>query len=304
MSFWSEAHLDLQDALNSTIWTESPKVQERIQPYGSTWSFGCIGAQQAMREARKLPWVPDVVGVEWRSPAALLIVGSAYGPFLGGPSLPGQISPEHYVRDGLSGFQRQFLNKVIATRPYYARVADLASNVVPDARRIALFDLCRVSFVEYAQNRERGGDRVVRLAPNLYQQYVEHGDQQNWLWERIEGSNANSVVALGVIAEHGLLRLFSSRLHHVRIHDSVEVDIVFRPSENVKWAQRHAHRLRRFQDRLAMPAPPFWVVTGITDAGVTRTWHVGTVAHPTGAWGSWRSLNNATVRAIYGVGRQ
>ena len=72
MAFWALRNIDTRDALNEAMWAESPDVQATIQPYRDDWRVGEIGAQQAMRAPRRLPWVPDLVGVNWRSERKLL----------------------------------------------------------------------------------------------------------------------------------------------------------------------------------------------------------------------------------------
>src|SRR4051812_5757715 len=84
MEFWAADALAQEDAINDAIWTRSPAVQREVQPPVQVRLKG-VGAQQAMLlENRVLPWVPDLLGARWREPSAILIVGSAYSPFISG----------------------------------------------------------------------------------------------------------------------------------------------------------------------------------------------------------------------------
>ena len=53
------------------------------------------------------------------------------------------------------------------------------------------------------------GDRVVLDAPLIFEIYAENDHSRQWTWNRLTAGRAGRVVALGTIAEHGLLRLFA-----------------------------------------------------------------------------------------------
>lgn len=214
MAFWSASHLDHDDALNEEIWSDSAEAQSEIQPARPTasWSEGEIGAHQAMFGVSPLPWVPDLVGKEWRREDALLIVGSAYAQFVGRGA--GKLDLGTYRRcRGAGEFIREFRSRVVDGRPYYKRVALLAGAVEgATAEQIALFDLCRTSFVEVKGNGKVGsGDGVAKKKPALFTRYIEDPRPRGWLWRRLTGGDARRVIALGTIAEHGLLRLFHAK---------------------------------------------------------------------------------------------
>ncbi len=160
MTFWSLDELDLTDSLNAEMWTRSPTEQERIQPYKDDWTIGKAGAQQAMRYPHRLPWVPDVVGRDWKSPDAVLIFGSAYGAFIRREGRPGFIAPAEYARaSSAAEFTRLFSAKVLPAS-YYSRSAQLVSTVVPSCRLVGLLDLCRVAFVRRLEEDDEQGEEV------------------------------------------------------------------------------------------------------------------------------------------------
>lgn len=300
MDFWSLDHLDLEEPLNIEIWGRSAAEQDRIQPYRGDWRVGDVGAQQAMRFPHRLPWVPDPVGKDWCVRGALLVVGSAYGPFIGGDGRSHEIDPSEYACGSCAEFGRVFFEKVIRRRPYYARVAEMASTVVASCRAMALFDLCRVAFVRRDVGRDQGGDGVVTQATQLFTNYVESPTPNDWLWRRVLGSESSVILALGTIAEHGVLRLFARNLRDFLIRDSADPSIRFNcRRDDYKWPSRYAAVRRKLRDRGAASSTPFWQVEGRTESGSHRTWRVAVVPHPTGAWGSTNTAWTEALSTIY-----
>jgi hypothetical protein len=298
--FWSMEELDLDDSLNKEIWRDSPREQEQIQPYRADWHAGAIGAQQAMRHPYRLRWVPDPVGRDWKSRDALFIFGSAYGPFVGGGDRPHEIDPTDYDCRSSAEFLERFLKSVVITRLYYTRVAELASTVVPSCRLLAPVDLCRVAFVRRDVSRDRGGDRVANSAPELFSAFVESRAASDWLWRRLVDSEASALIALGTVAEHGLLRLFARHLQKCSIRDSQDVTIRFSAKDgDLKWPSRYAHRLRKLEDRQRARVPPFWEIEGEVAGGAWRTWRLAVIPHPTGAWAQRSGYSAIAVRAVY-----
>ena len=283
MGFWDLEHFDTRDALNETIWKESPAVQAMIQPYRDNWQDGEIGAQQVMRHPRQLRWVPDLVGTHWRSEEAPVVVGSAYGPFIKNAHGQHEMTPPDYDQPTASSFLPRFVQAVVASRDYYAKVAGLAQNLMRDASYIVVLDLCRVAFVQKGDPRDIGGDRVANCAHELFTRYVESPRPRAWLWQRFTEGRASTVVALGTVAEHGLLRMFASNLQAPTIIDSVDSSIEFTASESRRWPARYAHRRRKLKARSEEPITPLWLVSGVA-CGVRRSWRVAVVPHPTGAF--------------------
>lgn len=299
MAFWDLHHLDTDDLLNETIWVDSPAVQKTIQPYGSDWQDEMIGAQQAMRPPRSLRWVPDLVGMQWRSPKALVIVGSAYGPFIKNSHGAHEMSPSEYDQATAAEFQRRFVDIVVRGRDYYTKVATLAAHAVSDASHLVLFDLCRVAFVQRGSLRDTGGDRVVNSAHQLFSRYVESPVARGWLWSRFVDSEASAVIALGTVAEHGLLRVFSAQLREVQIVDSLNPSIRFISSHGDNWPARYAHSSRTVRARSQQQSVPCWIISGITSDGIRRTWRVAVVPHPTGAFDKLGEYGRRAVLAAF-----
>lgn len=298
MVSWSLDALDLEDPLNEEIWQHSPEEQERIQPYRDGWAIGEIGAQQAMRYPYRLPWVPDIVGRDWKSRDAVVIFGSAYGPLVGREGRPSFIAPHKYVRaSNAAEFTKLYSEKVLQDR-YYRRIAELGSTVVPVYRMIIL-DLGRVSFVRCSLDRDEGGDSVIGSTPELFTRHVQSPAANEWLWRRVLGTEAETVIALGKVAEHGILRLFSRNLRDVSIRDSSDASIRFVAKlEDHRWPLRNAHHSRTLKDRAAAASPPYWAVEGMTSEGILRAWRVAVVPHPTEARGDRSALVNYSVTSL------
>ena len=228
--YWDHANFKLVDTINADMWTRSPQLQREIQPPAALGKPGSVGPQQAMLEPDAalaidadtvLPWVPDIVGKDADGDRAVLVFGAAYAGFIHEYSSRDACLPlSDYVQaakrgdgDGWAAFQRLFLDKVVNPDvAYYGKLASLLASAGVSANRIVLSDLCPNSFVKrIVINNERkddssqpSGDR----AP-IFCRYVEHPVVAGWTWRRIIESRAVCIIALGRIAEHGLLRLFS-----------------------------------------------------------------------------------------------
>jgi uracil-DNA glycosylase len=217
MTYWNADELDFEDPLNRKIWDQSPSLQLQIDPPDNLQLPGSVGAQQAMTGATPLPWVPDIVGRRVSEGKGIAILGSAYAGFIRGLSKRGNTITEHHYRNTtMAEFQRAFLRHVVTEDPsYYRKIERSLSSVLP-LDRVCLFDLCRVSFVQRASGtnanrKDDSGDRVVRADPAKFVSYVENETAEAWTWARIADSRPQIVVALGTIAEHGVLRLFARR---------------------------------------------------------------------------------------------
>lgn len=300
--FWSCEELDLDDQLNREIWSDSPAEQDQIHPYSADVGVGFIGAQQAMRHPRRLPWVPDQIGRDWRSPDALFVIGSAYGPFIAGDKRPHEFDAADYDCGSSTEFLIRFLQRVIATRRYYIEIQKLALTVIPSCRLLALVDLCRVAFVRREKLRDLGGDQVVKSAPELFSKFVESRHAAEWLWRRFVESEASAMIALGTVAEHGILRLFSRNLIKASIRDSQDGKICFPAKEgDFRWPSRYAHIRRKLKDRKLSPTPPFWEIKGEVALGVERTWRLAVVPHPTGARGQRSEYPEMAAKTVYDI---
>ena len=282
--FWRLEYLDLFDALNEEIWARSQAVQNDLDPPSTLSQVGAIGAQQAMIPTPDasapsiLPWVPDVVGKNWRSSQALHVVGAAYAGFIRELSGRGGCLPLAHYQDADSPrqFQEAFLPAVVqGDRDYYGPIADLCSQFVsPDS--LSLFDLCRVSLVQRSAGglgrRDSSKGTDLRKRTDVYSRYSETEPAATWLWRRIVESDASVLVALGHIAEHGLLRLFARNGCRVR-----DANSYWRAKETPGWARRYADQQRQL--RYWLDAQRWWTIEGNV-AGVARSWQLLPAYHP------------------------
>jgi hypothetical protein len=199
------------DAINEEIWSRSPALQLRIQSPAQLVSPGAIGAQQAMVGDAPLPWVPDLVGKDSRGSDGVIVIGSAYAGFIAERSTRRcALSVGQYSQASTaSAFQTLFLRYVVERdSAYYLRVHELLAAGGWCWRHSVLLDLCRTSFVERGIERDKSGDGIVRKQWSLFEKYVDAAD---WTFQRLLESRARIILALGTIAEHGVLRLLSKR---------------------------------------------------------------------------------------------
>ena len=178
-SFWSADALTLEDALNDSIWAHSSQVQNEIQSPADA-KASAVGAQQAMLMAgRVLPWVPDILGLNWERQDSLLIIGSAYAPFVeGSATRSNAMSLTAYLQaNSWQEFQSTFIESVVK-KTQAINVQSQRSPPGPGSATTALnslFDLCRVSFVERQSGGAfKGGDAVVGRPAPVFERYVEH----------------------------------------------------------------------------------------------------------------------------------
>jgi hypothetical protein len=115
--------------------------------------------------------------------------------------------------DGWVAFQRLFLDKVVTPDgAYYGKLASLLISAGVSANRIVLSDLCPNSIVKRTlinTRRQDDSSQPSKGRATVFCKYVEHQTVAGWTWRRITESRAERIIALGHIAEHGLLRLFS-----------------------------------------------------------------------------------------------
>ena len=143
MGFWSPQYLDSIDPENEEIWIDSPAEQARIQRPGSLTKEGDVGAQQIMVNGREVPlsWVPDLLGLEWKRSESVMIVGSAYAPFIGGISRRGCTLPlaEYDHAQSAADFLVAFLKYVVLPdQAYYAKIGLLAEDLGDQGRSRSL----------------------------------------------------------------------------------------------------------------------------------------------------------------------
>ncbi|SRR6266542_761293 len=201
MTFWSVHHLDLEDEVNKDIWARSAVLQADVRA-----RHGSAAADVVQARVGGLPWVPDLVGRRWRDTGAVHVIGSAYSPFIDGSSARGRAMGLDLYRRSLTPaeFQRVFVRDVVVgDARYYEPLANLICGGVGDAERFNLTDLVRACFI--TADGGVGGDGAVAADPELFMEYARAG--WSWTWRRFVESEATAIVALGTVAEHGLLKL-------------------------------------------------------------------------------------------------
>jgi hypothetical protein len=264
-TFWRRCLFDFNDALNEDLFKKSPQVQ--IEEIGRP---STIGSQQAMVPGNVLPWIPDPVGKDWASGEAVLFCGSAYaGIFSPYSSRRGQRTMpfgQYAEAKTLEALQRVYFDMIIdppeaqASDAYYGKIQELCTQgadqfdlaCVADASSIALFDLCRASFVKRIQQNGAIKDicdtkYVIRAHCDVFDKYVQSLSASEWLWRRVSEGHARRIVALGSVAEHGLLRLFQRRGRSIRLGGlgPIEFPKDVLESTGGKWVGRYAYESLR-----------------------------------------------------------
>ena len=294
------------DNLNEAIWRQSPFAQRCIQNPARLIDEGSIGAQQAMMPAALvpgvspatiLPWVPDILGEHWKSANSMIVVGTAYAGFI--RELSGRarcLDLSQYARlakESWPEFQDHFLDEVVAhDSNYYAPIETLVGGIV-DFSQLALFDLCRASFVKRGSGRGQRADSPnqnnIKVAPDLFSDYVEwegtlpDGSAYGpgvWTWGRIAESKASCIVALGHVAEHGLLRMFARKLTGSTISLRTRPEMSPRINlKNKRWPNAYANRGQQLSAWDKGKTPDWWCVSGTVN-GTIRRWSVFSTYHP------------------------
>jgi hypothetical protein len=299
--FWTDHNFDFDDLVNKDIHDNSPFEQLAIQPMSALASPGSIGAQQAMLDDLNapLPWVQDIVGTRSKEPGSIVVIGSAYAPFIQGISNRKTTLPlASYVSLNSSDFQRNFLQFVV--RPdadYYAKVSLLCRGTV-ESSQMTVFDLCRASYairgMRVGRSLDRGAEftfksgkcktledkRVAnenaRRSREMFIRYVDSEKQREWTRRRFTDSQATNIMALGYRAEHGLLRFF---------FDLGIRDIAPHRAPNEKWAPDRGQEDRwlvnyaRNSLETWLIRTDWWDIKGAL-GGQERTWRLLPVLHP------------------------
>lgn len=212
MAQLTATHLAGEDALNEEIWRRSRALQREVQAPRRRWAVGEVGAQQAMCGDEALPWVPDLVGARFGEPGSVLVVGMAYSGFVRRPTHPrGQLDPSVYANcASAADFCATFARRVVPAYRYYGHLmAALPAEV--GASRVAFSDLCRVALVKVGA-RGDSSSGVERADRALFCRYADHPANLGWHRQRLGAAQPAVVVALGHVAEHGLLRLLRNDL--------------------------------------------------------------------------------------------
>jgi hypothetical protein len=278
--FWDASHFNLRDPINEEIWKKSQKLQTTVQSWQDLQSAGSVGAQQAMFGRAVLPWVPDLVGQASHKPEGVIVCGSAYAGFIHECSTRrcGLPFSRYANARSVAEFQRDFLECVVSTdQSYYDAVRQLLCIGNWKSEQLLLTDLCRVSFVcrgSDERRKDRSGDRIARSQPEVFQRYVDA--TAGWTWRRFGQSQASCILALGTIAEHGLLRLFTRDAMTVR-SVSDRKDWSFLSGHRGGWVSKYADANRKLGYWLSKS--DYWIIEGKIN-GHERVLHLLPVRHP------------------------
>lgn len=323
-TFWTRCLFDFNDGLNDDLFKKSPQVQ--LEEIGRP---SMIGSQQAMVPGNVLPWIPDPVGKNWASCEAVLFCGSAYaGIFSPYSSRRGQRTMpfEQYAEaTTLEALQRVYFDRIIdppearASDAYYGKIQELCTPgadqsdlaCVADASSIALFDLCRASFVKRTQQNGAVKDicdtkKVIRAHCDVFDKYVQSPSASEWLWRRVSEGHARRIVALGSVAEHGLLRLFQRRGRSIYFGGLGPIEFPKDVLESTagKWVGRYAYEWLRHKgmavEQITGPLKlDSWLCRStwwsIQEEGIER-WRLLPIYHPTS--GSLTGTTLAKTKAL------
>ena len=294
--FWDQSNFNTEnDQINLEIWSESPEIQQRIQHPKTLTELGSVGPQQAMLDSNTelhidskkdvLPWVPDLVGKRSGNKEGLLIFGAAYAGFIEEySSRPACMLLSEYVRaaylknQGMQYFQNRFLENVVKPdSSYYGKIGSLLQSVGIKSDQIILSDLCRNSIVkrqiDKKGKRKDDSKQPSRDRASVFCKYIENTEVpkvQEWTIKRIYQSQSIHIIALGHIAEHGLLRLFDSRGAKICQKDE-RYNLKTWPSS--LWVDKHADPDRQLR---------FWInnKTWWTINNGNREWRLLPIYHP------------------------
>ena len=241
LDFWAHEDRAKGDEINRDIWETSPMRMGAIHDVrtdgvGFTGEFGC---QQAMvceqaftveaprligayDDDEPLPWIPDWVGNRHGSGTGVTLVGPSYPPIIIERALywAGMPLADYRTAGSADEFLTTFTEQILRDGDF-SHFTQIESMLFPfrTAADICYFNLCRGSFVTRCQRSgddQYGDERLDgshlgetparRLYHLLYNDYVKAAE--DWTWQRLLDSRSGAVIALGKVAEHGLLRLF------------------------------------------------------------------------------------------------
>jgi hypothetical protein len=205
---WPMTALDLEDPINQAIWSESPVVQQDLQP-ARHGTVGSVGAGQALVGPDPLPWVPDLVGREWRTPDSVLVFGASYADFFTRwANRPGRLTSAYRADAPWSDFQQQYVRAVVDDdAAYYDKVQQLLQDAGLPRERVLLTDLCRASFVEIESGGSSASETLLTTHARLFNAYV--AANRAWHHRRLRAWQGTVLVGLGRLATAGLLHLLS-----------------------------------------------------------------------------------------------
>jgi hypothetical protein len=319
--YWNAQNLDLNDCLNQQIWAFQASCLYGQQPQS-------VGAQQGMLEHMHgqvicnnpssypaaricshpvsqanvppcccLPWVPDMVGKNWKEDEAILVFGSAYAGFIQNYSQAGIKVLDYAGASSVADFQsRLFLPNVVNgmwgnNNGHYSKIASLLQGSgYKTPEKVLVGDLCRASFVKRQTGQsgtrsDKADDAVINDNCALFTDYLIINNP--WTSDRIKSSSARRIIALGSIAEHGLIRLFiqmgaqTIATNRGAIFNIQKYQQWMLSSKAQNWSKKYATdgawapKVLNLGYWVNQNRPGFWIIT----LG-NREWHLLPVYHP------------------------
>jgi len=171
---------------------------------------------------------------------------------------------------------------------YYGPILNKLLRDLP-ASRICLTDLCKASFVQMgklSKNGDRldaGDDGVVRRNWEAWTKFLgcdQEGNTAepspaNWLWRRMQ--QCRHIIALGTIAEYGVIKMFKrmavSPVISTRNEGAIHLDESLAPG--AAWNYCYADPTRKLSHWLR--TKDWWV---LSDDATGQTWNLLPVYHP------------------------
>lgn len=304
------------DPTNCEIIAHSLALQRKL-PVVTHPDGRVVGAQQAMPKPEHrhlfsaenpLPWVPDRVGTGFsRVNNGVLVVGSSYNGFIEGYSqrsmkLENYLAIRDLIREGnedpahpkvaeacalfVREFERQVMKPDVNT--YYGPILNKLLRDLP-ASRICLTDLCKASFVQMGKlnksgdRLDTGDDSVVRRNWEAWTKFLVCGQEgntvepspANWLWRRMQ--QCRQIIALGTIAEYGVIKMFKRMAGSPTIGTRNDGTIHLHKSlaPEAAWKYRYADSTRKLSHWLR--TKDWWV---LSDEATGHMWNLLPVYHP------------------------
>lgn len=288
-SFWAAMALKAEEPVNEEVWARSPGLALHLHGGNMLRNASDIGGEQSMIDDLDvpLPWVTDLVGTDSEDATSILVCGSSVAPCIRGlAQRRNGIKLSSYIdAHSSASFQNAFMEEVVVPDcAYYGKLAAMLDGYVSPSQLIVT-DLCRASFCRRGTRPMRvsdsldldyydaGGDKIACDSPAVFRSYTESDDVDRLNWRRISEFKGNRIIALGMLAEHGLLRLLS-RHGATTIHRHKHASSRWRFKREEDWPRnRPAHT--GFPISYWLAADDWWVVHW-----EQRTCHILPVPHP------------------------